>query len=131
MRGTVSRFIGEGVGFARLVDVSKVSVCGRVDIEQALPENADWVLVNCFVGGNEFQIVMEGLRNQHPVERVAVDEGQAFGKLVNFEFEVKGFVRNCRYYVYKRWLVIIWPPFAFLLIFSPGNYRNVIRFSSS
>jgi hypothetical protein len=36
MRGTVSRFIGEGVGFARLVDVSKVSVFECVDIAQGL-----------------------------------------------------------------------------------------------
>jgi hypothetical protein len=36
MRGTVSRFIGDGVGFARLVDVSKVSVLGCVDMGQEL-----------------------------------------------------------------------------------------------
>jgi hypothetical protein len=36
MRGTVRRFIGEGVGFARLVDVSKVSVLGCVDMGQGL-----------------------------------------------------------------------------------------------
>jgi hypothetical protein len=36
MRGTVSRFIGEGVGFARLVDVSNVSVFELVDISAGL-----------------------------------------------------------------------------------------------
>ncbi|MEY3658546.1 MAG: hypothetical protein RL425_1307 [Pseudomonadota bacterium] len=32
MRGTVSRFIGVGIGFARLVDVSSVKVVEVVDI---------------------------------------------------------------------------------------------------
>jgi hypothetical protein len=36
MRGTVSRFIGDGVGFARLVDVSNVSVFELVDISRGL-----------------------------------------------------------------------------------------------
>ena len=36
MRGTVSRFIGDGVGFARLVDVSNVSVFELVDMAQDL-----------------------------------------------------------------------------------------------
>ncbi len=36
MRGTVSRFIGEGVGFARLVDVSNVSVFELVDMAEDL-----------------------------------------------------------------------------------------------
>jgi hypothetical protein len=36
MRGTVSRFIGEGVGFARLVEVSNVSVFEFVDMGQGL-----------------------------------------------------------------------------------------------
>lgn len=36
MRGTVSRFIGDGVGFARLVDVSNVSVFELVDMAEDL-----------------------------------------------------------------------------------------------
>ena len=36
MRGTVSRFIGDGVGFARLVDVSNVSVFELVDMAKNL-----------------------------------------------------------------------------------------------
>ena len=131
MRGTVSRFIGDGVGFARLVDVSKVSVWGRVDIDLALPENADWVLMNSLVGGDEFKIVMDCLSDQHPVERVAVDQRQAARVAVNVEFKVEGFVWNGGYYVCKRWLIVVWPLFALLLIFPSGNNRNVIRFNSS
>jgi hypothetical protein len=59
MAGTVSRFIGAGVGFAREVDVSRVKV---VDMSAGLAEGFDSIFVDIFIKRHKRHIMAEGLR---------------------------------------------------------------------
>ena len=86
--------------------------------------------MNGRVGCNKFKIVVDGLRDQHAGERVAMNERQAFGKAVNFKLKVEREVRNFCYDFCKRPSIFIWSLFALLFIFPTGNYRDKVRFVS-